>query len=128
MSETENSRPPLLFIGFVILLAVLAFALLLAMVLAGGGGIAWVLHRYWPAIDTGTGMLIGLIGLAITAQVCLALIRLFSSDTKQETSSVIRYDPDDDDLPPYLIEMPPLRRTPRKRPQPRRPERGRGAA
>lgn len=127
MSETENSRPPLLFISFVILLAVLAFALLLAMVLACGGVIAWVLHRYWPAIDKGTGMLIGLIGLAITTQVCLALIRLFSADAKQDTSPVIRYDPDEDDLPPYLIEMPPLRRTPSKRPR-RRPERGRGAA
>jgi hypothetical protein len=123
MSKTEDSRVPLIFIILIALLALLGFAILLAITLAAGGGVAWVLHRYWPSINTGIGMLIGLAGIALTMQIIVLVVRVFTSDFLEEkTSGVTIIEPDDKPPTPYFYEPPPLRRLSRKRP-PRRPRR-----
>ncbi len=45
------------------------FAASVAFLLIGGAGIGWLLHRIWPAIETGTGILIGVVTIGIVVQV-----------------------------------------------------------
>jgi hypothetical protein len=61
------------------LLAIILFLLVIAALLAGAVGIAYVLRWVWPVIDHGSATIVGLMALLVTIQLARRFISLTSS-------------------------------------------------
>lgn len=59
-----------------ILLTIILFLLVIAAILAGAVGIAYVLRWVWPAIDPGSATIVSLIALLVTLYLAWQLISL----------------------------------------------------
>lgn len=62
------------------LLAIILFLLVIATLLAGAVGVAYVLRWVWPAIDPGSAAIVGLMALLVTIQLTRRVIVLASSE------------------------------------------------
>jgi hypothetical protein len=108
------------------LILLVGFAGLLAVLLVCGGGIGWLLHRWWPSIETGTAMLIGVVASGMAVQFLAKTIGSMLTEGVSVPAPVSeRWVEVDDDDTFYLPPVP--RRSSSKRPR-RRTERGKGAA
>ena len=99
MSEEGKSgfRLPLLFMGGL-------FVVIGLFLLVLGGALGWLLHRLWPAIETGTGVLIGVI---VTGYSLHLLIKIFGA-----VPTVIAETEEEEEEP---VILPPSRRRRRNR-------------
>jgi hypothetical protein len=92
MSETRIS---LLAVSGVIILCVIGIVLMLFLVLVASLGLGSFVHWLSPAVDKGTGALLGLISLLVTARVVWSLVAKIpvgEEDGEEEDT-----DDDDDD-------------------------------
>jgi hypothetical protein len=111
-----------------VLILLVGFAGLLAVLLACGGGIGWLLHHWWPSIDTGIGMLIGVVATGMAMQFLAKTIGTMLTEGVSVPAPISErwVEVDDDERDTFYL--PPVpRRSSSKRPR-RRPERGKGAA
>jgi len=79
---------------FLILLAIVLVLLVVAGMLAGAVGIAYVLRWVWPAIDLGSATIAGLIALLVTVYLAGRVIVAVS---REEVETDDDDDDDDDD-------------------------------
>ena len=121
MAESSGVKSSILSMLFFLLLGL---ALVISLLLACGGGVGWLLHRFWPAIDLGTGVLIGVVATSMAGLIFVktlgSMVReAIGFQTPVADSSLDEDDDDDDDGPPiYITNLPPeaaRRYTPRKR-------------
>ena len=110
MTESENAKSPLLWL---LLLFFVGFALALVFLLGCGGAIGWLLHRFWPAIDVGMSMLIGVVA---TSAAGVLFVKTLGSMVREVTGYPPPIgddwdedddDDDDDDSPVYITNLPP---------------------
>jgi hypothetical protein len=102
VSENEQEKPA---VGSLLLLVLGVYLLILLVMLALAIGLGWLLRKIIPAVEVGTGIVIGLLAAGFALHL---LIKIFGALFRDIVLPPQPIEEEEDDEPPVIYALPPL--------------------